>query len=262
MAPTDLRQIAHDVLARTFPPWLRHQKRGRFALTEGVALRATDMAGPSFNFAAVLGPAPPLGRVLEIADAFFAGREGDYGVLVEGDAGHPAEAELKARGWVVFEDEPALVLPAIPPPAPLPPGFGARRVADEAGRRDFMAVCAVAFGTPAETMEQLTPSLACMTDPDIAFFVGSCEDLPVATAMMSRSGRTAELAGVATLPSHRRRGLGTAITAAALQEGAARGCTNAVLRSGPMSFALYQRMGFLPVCKHRTYAPPGTATTT
>jgi GNAT superfamily N-acetyltransferase len=259
MNSPELLQIAHDVLARTFPPWLRHQKRGRFALTEGVALRATDMAGPSFNFAAVLGPAPPLGRVLEIAESFFTGQEGGYGVLVEGDAGHPVEAELKARGWTVFEDETALVLPAIPPTAPLPPGFAARRVADVAGRRDFMAVCAEAFGTPAEVMEQLTPSLACMTDPDIAFLVGSCDDLPVATAMMSRSGRAAELAGVATRPSHRRRGLGTAITAAALQEGAARGCTTAVLRSGPMSFALYQRMGFLPVCRHRTYAPPAAA---
>lgn len=259
MSPAELLQTAHDVLARTFPPWLRHQKRGRFTLTEGVALRATDMAGPSFNFAAVLGPAPSLNRVLEIADAFFAGQEGGYGVLVEGDAGHPVEAELKARGWTVFEDEPALVLPAIPPSSPPLPGFQVRPVVDEAVRRAFMAVCAEAFNTPAETMEQLAPSLVCMTDPDIAFLVGSCEDLPVATAMMSRSGRAVEIAGVATLPSHRRRGLGTAITAAALQEGAARGCTTAVLRSGPMSFALYQRMGFLPVCRHRTYAPPGTA---
>jgi hypothetical protein len=55
MSPVDLRQIAHDALALTSPPWLRHQKIGRFALREGVALRATDMPGPSFNFAAVLG---------------------------------------------------------------------------------------------------------------------------------------------------------------------------------------------------------------
>jgi GNAT superfamily N-acetyltransferase len=259
MTTADLRPIAHDALVLTPLPHLRYQKCGRFDRVEGVALTAQDVPGPSFNFATALGSVPPLDRVLAIADAFFAGKEGGYGVLVEGDAGHPIEAELKARSWTVFEDEPALVLPNIPPAAPLPPGFQVRRVVDEAGRRDFLAVCAEAFGTPAEMMEQLGPSLACMTAPDIASFVGFCDDQAVATVAVHRSGLTAIVSGVATLPSHRRRGFGTAITAVGLQSGAALGCTNAALRSGPMSLALYQRMGFLRVCQHRTYAPPGTA---
>ncbi len=262
MTSKDLRQLAHDALARTPPPWLRYQKQGRFALQEGIALRATDMPGPSFNFAAVLGPPQPLDRILTIANAFFTDQAGGYGILVEGDSGHPTEDELKARGWVIFEDEPALVLPRIPPATPLPFGFQVRRIVDTEGRRDFMRVCAEAFGTPMETTAQLTPSLACMTDPDIAFFVGSCEDLPVATAMMDCLHRTLCLAGVATLPAFRRRGFGTAITTAALHEGAARGCTTAVLRSSPLALSLYQHLGFVPVCKHRTYAPPGTAPAT
>jgi hypothetical protein len=47
-----------------------------------------------------------------------------------------------------------------------------------------------------------------------------------------------------------------AVTRAVLADGAAKGCTNAALRSGPKSIPLYERLGFRYVCQHRTYAAP------
>jgi GNAT superfamily N-acetyltransferase len=97
---------------------------------------------------------------------------------------------------------------------------------------------------------------AAAVDPEIAHLVGWYDSRPVATAVMYRVGPTACIAGVSVLAEYRRKGFGTAITAAAIAAGAALGCTSAALRAGPMSIGLYRRMGFLPACVHRTYAVP------
>lgn len=59
------------------------------------------------------------------------------------------------------------------------------------------------------------------------------------------------VAGVATLPSHRRRGIGTAITAVALRAAAEAGAREAFLDSSPEGVGIYRRLGFAeigPVC--------------
>jgi ribosomal protein S18 acetylase RimI-like enzyme len=212
---------------------------------------------------AVLGPAPPLGRVLEMADEYFAGVPGAYGVLVEADAGHPAEGELRAHGWRVVEDEPALVLPALPPIPPGPPGLEVRRVADEATRRDFAQVLARAFADPTAPADAVpeealdaAPSLACALDPDVAVLVGYADGRPGASAISYRVEEVAGVTGVGTVPAYRRRGFARALTWTAVREGVARGCTCVVLGGLGASYALYRGMGFLHVCNHRTYAPP------
>jgi GNAT superfamily N-acetyltransferase len=256
MNQDDLRAVAHQALALAPAPWLRHQRQGKHELREGVALTAQDFPGPGFNFAAVLGPTPPLARVLELAAAFFAGHAGGYGILVEGDAGHPVESELRARGWPVAEDEPALVMPAVPAvPAP-PAGLAVRRVTDEHGLQEFCRTTNAIFQPPPELREKMTFPAAVAWDPALAFFLGHADGRVVGTAMVCCVGPTAVVAGIATVPECRGRGFGTALTWAAVREGAERGCTSAALRSGPMSFRLYQRMGFVPVCSHRTYAVP------
>ena len=263
MAPDDLRLIAHRGLALRPSPMLRHQKNGRCALREGVALTDWGLPVPSFKKAAVLGPAPPLGRVRELAAEFFGGN--DFGILVEADAGHPVEAELRAGGWAVAEDEPALVLPALPEPPPVPPELTIRRVSDAAARRNAIAVMVAGFGAPTadlgeplseETMEGFGPSLACALDPDVAVLVGYAGGRPVSAALLHRVEEIACITGVATVPDGRRRGFARALTWAALRAGADRGCTCATLNALGASYALYRGMGFRHVCNHRTYVPP------
>jgi ribosomal protein S18 acetylase RimI-like enzyme len=264
MSPADLAPIAHRGLLLRPPPLMRHQPGARHTVRDGLAMFAWGQPGPSFNKVAVLGPAPPLARILELADDFF-GKPGGYGVLVQADAGHPVEAELIARGWRVVEDEEALVLPAIPSPPPLPPGLEVRRVSDDAGRRDFLAVAAAGFGAstseglPPPTQEQMDsfgPTLACALDPDVAVVVGYLSGRPVSAAIVYRLEEIAGITGVATVPDQRRRGLARALTWAALAEGAARGCRCGTLNASGASFHLYRSMGFVHVCNHRTYAAP------
>ncbi|MBX9628210.1 MAG: GNAT family N-acetyltransferase [Gemmataceae bacterium] len=263
----DLRPIAHAALSLTEPPYLKHYKRSRYRLWNGVALHASELPGAGFNFAAVLRPdAPSLDELLPVAREFFADADKGWGILVEGDAGHPMEAELRARGWRVDEDEPAYVLPDLPGRTPsvsegvdgTPSLTLAIRLArTEADRRACHAVTGAAFNAPPDFAELFSPP-GLFTDPGVGHLLGSVDGEDVAAVMFAVVGPTAVIAGTATLEAHRGKGYGAALVRAALAEAAARGCTSAALRSGPLSRPLYERLGFRYVCQHRTYAaPPG-----
>lgn len=258
-----LRQVAHDALSLTEPPYLKHYPRARFATHRGVTFTTSALPGPGFNFASVLRPdTPPLDEIVPFALDFFAHCERGWGVLVEGDAGHPVEAELLARGWRVDEDEPAFVLEPLTPAIRKepPPGVGVRQASGPAGSVAYHDMVGRAFGASPEMMKSMQPLPTFAADPDIALFVGSVGGTDVSGAGYSRSGGTAVLWGVATLEEHRGRGYGESVSRAALAHAADRGCTNAALRSGPKSVPLYERIGFRYVCRHRTYAYPGNGT--
>lgn len=251
---SDSRAIIFRALVEAEPPWLRYQKQASYQLRHGVALIRQEMPGASFNKILVLGPGPPLDRLLEMAREFYG--ESAFGILVEAEAGHPVEAELQARGWRVEEDEPTLVMSTIPPAPPLPPGLLIRCVDDETSLRDLHQTTTIAFGMPPELAQELAPSLAYARDPEVAMLVGYLSGRPVATAVSFSLNAVSWVAGVCTLPEYRRRGLATALTWAALAEASRRGCQAAALNAGPESFPLYRKMGFEHVCNHRTYALP------
>lgn len=254
-----LLAIAHESLCLVEAPYLKHFRNGRFHTWNGVAFTGSALPGPGFNFAAVLRhEAPTLDELLPVGGEFFADCEQGWGVLVEGDAGHPMEAELKARGWPINEDEPAYVLPTIGerPRASEPSSLAIRIARTEADEIAFHGVAADAFGMTPELAAAYRPVVPYLSNPLIALAIGSAEGQDVTAAGFSVSGPTAVLWGVATLPAFRGRGYGAAVSNVALAEAAARGGTSASLRSGPLSRPLYERLGFRYVCQHRTYGPP------
>jgi GNAT superfamily N-acetyltransferase len=257
MTPTD-REIAHSALSLMEAQYLKHYRTGRFREWRGVAFTASELPGPGFNFAAVLrGNTPSLDELLPVAREFFAGSEKGWGVLVEGDAGHPMEAELRARGWAIDEDEPAYVLRDLAAVEQRPGSELVVRLIDTgAGAEAFRVLTATAFQAPPELADLIVPSPSLAFDPDIALFIGSVGGVDVSAAGYSRTGTTAVLWGVATLEAYRGRGYGDAVSRAALRHAVGRGCTTAALRSGPKSRPVYERIGFRYVCQHRTYAAP------
>jgi len=265
MTHAEMIATAHKGLLLGPSPLVRHYPAGRRAEIEGGAMTCWGSFGPDLNKVAVVGPSPPLARILESADEFFGPESGGFGVVVEADAGHPVEAELRAAGWKVFEDEPALVFPSIPEPPPLPAGLEVQRVHDVKGRRDLVRALAAGFGEPTseggtelspEAFDSFAPSLECARDPDVAILVGYVEGRPAAAALFFAVGPIAGVTGVATVPAYRRRRLGTALTWEALRAGVARGCTRATLAALGASFDLYRKMGFVHVCNHRAYKAP------
>jgi GNAT superfamily N-acetyltransferase len=254
--PADLRPIAHAALSLTESPFLKHYKLGRFRVWNGVAMTGSELPGPGFNFAACLGPTPPLDAFLPIARDFFSAADKGWGVLVEGDAGHPIEAELRARGWTVDEDEPAFVLPELPTTEEESSGLVLRTLKTEGDRRTFQRIAAAAFGTTEEFAELIMPNLAFALDPAMEWVIAEAAGDPVAVGGYYVKGPTAVICCLATLPDCRGKGYGAAITRHLFGTAAARGCRHAALRSGPKSVPLYERLGFRYVCQHRTYAAP------
>jgi ribosomal protein S18 acetylase RimI-like enzyme len=250
-----LRGLAHKGMAIGPSPFLRHQKRGEHQFREGVAFTRQDLPGPGFNFAAVLGEAPPLDRIVKLCREFFAGGAGGYGVLVEADAGHPVEGEMQSRGWPIAEDEPALVLPSLPETFAQPPNLDIRRVSNGSDLSTFLETLSEAFGTSRDIPETFWTG-SCLGDPDLAFFVGYSQGVPVSTSVFGRLDHIATIHGVSTVPAYRQRGFGRALTWAAARAGAELGCTVATLRAMGVSFDMYRKMGFVPVCNHRTYTVP------
>jgi ribosomal protein S18 acetylase RimI-like enzyme len=265
MSRQEMITIAHRGLLLGPSPLLRHNAVGRRAEMEGMVLNCWGAFGPDLNKVVVVGTAPPLSRIVDLATSFFGPESGGFGIVVEADAGHPIEAELRHASWTVFEDEPALVMPELPAPPPFPSGLEIRPVQDDASRRDLVRVLAAAFGAPTseasmelplEAFDSLAPTLTCARDPEVALFVGYVEGRPVAAATLFIVETIAGIAGVATVPEFRRRGLGTALTWEAIRTGAIRGCTCATLAAQGASFDLYRKMGFQHVCNHRAYRPP------
>jgi GNAT superfamily N-acetyltransferase len=259
VTPHSLKAIAHASLCLLEPPYLKHYRGGRFRVWNGVAMTASSLPGPGFNFAAVLDPAlPSLDDLLPVAGEFFAGCDQGWGILVEGDVGHPIEAQLRERGWAVAEDEPAFVLEDIQRAVSdsVESVLEVRQGTTHADSAAYQRVTRDAFETPPDLSDAFIPGPGFALDPDIALFIGSVDGEDVTAAGYSRSGETAVLWGVATLASHRGRGHGTAVSRAALVHAAARGCLSASLRSGPRSIPVYERLGFRFVCEHRTYAHP------
>ena len=76
---------------------------------------------------------------------------------------------------------------------------------------------------------------------------------PVGCAAVFIGRGAAEVQHVVTVPEMRGRGIGTAMTVAALRTAAARGLDTAVLTSSPDGLRIYQRLGFRPVGRIRRY---------
>lgn len=253
----ELRRIASASLPGIHLPLVRYQSGGRFAVVEEITLVAFDLPCFGLNNAVVLGVAPSPERLFAVADEFFAGCEHGYTVRLEADAQPALEAALRARGWVAGDDLPVMVLPRIPEPvSPSPSGLVIRRVTDEALLRDYVARKSDQPSPWDGIDEMLHPSVACALDPDIALFVGYVDRRPIAQSALYRVGGIAEIGGVAVHPDNRRRGIGAALTWAAIAEGGTRGCTAAALAATAMGFPVYQRMGFVPVYDVRRYELP------
>lgn len=243
----DLRAIAYTALLTPSPLERYLARPPRRVERDGLFLIASDEAGPDGHLAVVTRPVS-LERVLAVAGSFF---DDAYGIVVDVDRAPELSDALEAASWSLDEEEPALVLTPIPESPPAPLGLEIRRVATERELDDFFTVT--------RTPRRYIPSLAAALDPGVALFVGYVEGAPVATARLTCLGRVGEVLGVATLDAFRRRGIGTAMTWAAVEEARRRGCTAVTLSATEMGLPIYRRMGFLHACTLRTYLPPEVA---
>ena len=86
------------------------------------------------------------------------------------------------------------------------------------------------------------------------YFVGRLNGEPVATSEIFLSAGVAAVHQVVTMPSARRRGIGTAMTLKVLSEARDRGYRVGVLTASPAGQGVYRRIGFAEYCWFHRYS--------
>lgn len=161
-----------------------------------------------------------------------------------------SELPLDRHGMTYEADRPWMRRPAGPVlPVPLPDGLAIERVADDAALVDFERTAAVGFGAAVQAPHtwHAPPLLA---DPRFDLWLGRESGAAVATANGFREAAVLGIYSVSTLPTARRRGTGTALTARAI---AATPDRPAVLQPSEMAEPMYQRLGFARFTTFRTW---------
>ena len=175
----------------------------------------------------------------------------------------PELAPAAAAGGLSVHLNPLLVL-GEPLYADAPRRVKIRRVHD-AERHAVDAVAQVAFGaegtargeqgvTDAAALRERTQARP--VDAAVRTFAAFEGDEPVSIASHIPIGSMSEVAGVGTLPAHRRKGLGAALTAAAVADARGMGVETIFLTAGSEEIArVYERLGFKRVGTGHTAEP-------
>ncbi len=209
---------------------------GDWADLGGLAVHTTGLPVRYWNGAHVTGPAGI--EQVPAARAWFADRGMPWGLLV------PAELGL-AVDLPLITEQPCMVrlLQDLPPR----PALDLRRGPGP----HVLAVQEAAFGD--ELLEQFLSTKRLLTAcHDVTAYDA---DQPVATGRGLVVDGVLAVYGVGTVPSHRRQGLGRAITLSLLHEGLRQGCDLAVLNPSTMGYQVYRDLGFTDLDPWRVYDP-------
>ncbi len=202
------------------------------------------------------------GELLERAHAFFAPRERGFAVWARD--GVAADRELidaaKAAGLKEVYAMPEMVLDRRPKEHPLPADVELRRVVSASDATDYWRVATGAYasiGFPAEIFAFYEDHDG-LTADNAATFIADLDGRPAGIAMTIVSHGVAGIYWVGTSDDARGRGLGWAVTAAAVNAGFDMGAEGASLQASPMGESLYRRMGFETIFSYQLHmsTPP------
>jgi ribosomal protein S18 acetylase RimI-like enzyme len=141
----------------------------------------------------------------------------------------------------------------IQPPGPRLPALDIRRVASERTLEDFRGVGSTCFHVPISWFSEVFDQ-SVTAGRNFVCWVGYRDGEPIATAATVACNGAAGVYNVATIPNHRERGYGEAITRyaidAAMRE---HKVERAILQATSQGLSLYQRMGFETVTRFLVY---------
>jgi GNAT superfamily N-acetyltransferase len=194
-------------------------------------------------------------RTLSRAIAFFDELHAPFVVRIREGLDPAAEAACEALGLPYSDTVPGMALVPIRDRRTGSAPVSIERVCDEPALRHHIDVIVEAFDMPREVAERII-NRRLLEALDSELYVGYEGGTPVATAGLFVSGRTAGIMNIACLASHRRRGIGEAMTWHAVARGAELGATLAALQASEIGRPVYERMGFELVSPYRTFVRP------
>jgi GNAT superfamily N-acetyltransferase len=165
--------------------------------------------------------------------------------------------ELEARGLEhrVTLTPMTRTLDALPTAEPVP-GLTVERVEDPAAYEAWIVAEHRGFGEEGEAeggLAAIRRAMGIGHGYPLHHFLGRLDGAPVATATLLPTGGIAGIHDVSTVPEARRRGIGTAMTLAALRAGRALGYEIAFLQPSAMGRPIYERIGFRQRCACPAY---------
>ncbi len=190
------------------------------------------------------------------AEAWFAGRGPGFCYLLREDRDAGVVALLGARGHTVQHRLPAMLMAPLAPAEPWPRGLEVDEVTGAAELEEYAGLGGSEQGLDRPLMRAIA-GLA-FGAPGFLLLVGRVGGVPVATSLALLRGPVVGVYNVNVTPGMRGRGLGTAMTWAAIERGRRAGAEAAFLELTPASHRLYERMGFrwqyayLQVAGHET----------
>lgn len=248
----ELVAAANQNYVASYRKLVEHCADGEALDTGGVFAFVTGVPLALFNGCVVVEPSSP--TALESAVAWVGRRGLPHGVWIAHRL-MPALGEVPlARGFRKDErPNPGMALHPVPDPPVAPTGVTVERVT-AAGLGRYLDVSIEAGMPPAAARQLFSQPFA--DDPDVQLFVGYLDGRAVGTSIAIRSGDVSGIYAVGTLPAARRRGVGEALSWAAVDAGRAWRCHTVVLQASEMGLPIYKAMGFRTVVQYAIFASP------
>jgi ribosomal protein S18 acetylase RimI-like enzyme len=169
------------------------------------------------------------------------------------------DARLSAKGFTLDDTAPGMVanlsrVEAEPPPA----GVEITRVRDAEAFHVANMTMAEGFGAPPELGDvfQAMAVLGFDDDAPSRTYLATLDGVPAATSLGLLVEGVLGIFNVATVEHVRRRGIGRAVTLAALVDGAARGARTAILQSSDAGHGVYESLGFRDFGTYQLFVLP------
>ena len=194
-----------------------------------------------FNIAVVVEPVASPAAAFREAMNWFAYRGINARVDLRASVDGPLLAAAMVEGFVFKYREPAMILHPLPASFPAHLPLELRGVESEA---DVLAYCSVDRDEYSDQEFQRAMVERSLTMPGVTLHLGMLEGRPVARSMGMVQGELVAVHNVYVAPDFRKRGFGSALTAAAIEAGERAGATGACLEATVLGFPVYEAMGF------------------
>jgi GNAT superfamily N-acetyltransferase len=251
LTPAELVDLANENFIASFAKLAEHGATGEVREFGGVFAFVSGHPVSLFNGCVV--PEASTSAELEAALDWVRERGVPYRVWIAESLAGDLDAVV---GYAGLEQDPIPYPNMVLHPVPDPPGSAPRVTVAAVGRDEFVDV-SVELGLRRELAEAIY-SPGFVDDPDVRMYVGRLECRPVGYSMAIRSGDVSGVYNVGVASAARRRGVGTAVTWAAVEAGRAWGCETAVLQSTEMALSMYEAMGFRTVVSYAVFKEPVT----
>jgi hypothetical protein len=208
-----------------------------------------------FNRAFLKDPGGDLAPAFERAEAYFHRVGLPFAFTVRSDLEAECAEALRAAGCERQAQAPGMVLAPIHDGSRPVPGLEIREVTTNEDLTRFQETAFEGFGFPKQA-GHLFITEQFLRAPGVKLYLGLVDGEPASTSSLVTTPGIAGIYWVATVEAHRKRGLGEALTWAAVRGGVASGCTAASLQASEMGEPVYARMGFETPIHYVKYGRP------